>query len=47
MLVDTRRTPRSAFAYVRRHVMASGKRIMAMATNASVKTVRSEMEARL
>ena len=47
LIVDARMTPRSAFAYVRRHVMASGKRIMAMATNASVKTVRSEMEARL
>ena len=47
MLVDTRRTPRSAFAYVRRHVMASGKRIMAMATDAGAKTVRKEMEARL
>ena len=47
MLVDTRRTPRSAFAYVRRHVIASGKRIMAIATDAGAKTVRKEMEARL
>ena len=47
LVVDDRRTPRSAFAYVRRHVTASGRRIMAMATNADARTVRKEMEARL
>lgn len=40
-------TPRSAFSYVRRHVISTGKKIMAMATGGDAKTVRREMEARL
>ena len=40
-------TPRSAFSYVRRHVMSTGKVIMAMATGANAKTVRREMETKL
>ena len=40
-------TPRSVFSYVRRHVISTGKMIMAMATGGDAKTVRREMEARL
>ena len=47
LVVGDRGTPRSAFSYVRRHVEAAGKPVMAMATGAGAKTVRSEMEARL
>ena len=47
LILDTCRTPRAAFAYVRRHMASTGKSVMAMATDASAKTVRSEMEARL
>ena len=46
-ILDTRRTPRSVFAYVRRHMEAAGKSVMAMATDAGAKTIRREMEARL
>jgi hypothetical protein len=46
LVVGAKDTPRSAFAYVRRHVSAAGKPIMAMATDADAKTVREEMEAR-
>jgi len=47
LIVGSKDTPRSAFAYVRRHVSAAGKPIMAMATSADAKTVREEMEASL
>ena len=47
LAVGAKGTPRSAFAYVRRHVSSVGKPIMAMATGADAKTVREEMEARL
>ena len=47
LVVGTNTTPRSAFRYVRRHVAASNKPIMAIATDASAKTLRKEMEARI
>jgi len=47
LIVGAKDTPRSAFAYVRRHVSAAGKPIMAMATSADAKTIRAEMEASL
>ena len=47
MLVGAKGTPRSSFAYVKRHVSSAGKPMMAMATDADAKTVRAEMEARL
>ena len=47
LVVGERGTPRSAFSYVRRHVSSAGMPVMAMATDASAKTVRHEMEARL
>ena len=40
-------TPRSQFGYVRRHVSSTEKPIMAMATGANAKVVRTEMEARI
>jgi len=42
--VGSGKTPRSAFSYVRRHVLSSGKLIMAMASGGDAKTVRREME---
>ena len=47
LVIGTGTTPRSAFRYVRRHVAASGKPMMAIATDASAKTLRGEMEARI
>ena len=42
--VGSGKTPRSAFSYVRRHVLSSGKLIMAMASGGDARTVRREME---
>ena len=47
LVVGARGTPRSAFSYARRHMAAAGKPVMAMATGATAKTVRGEMEERL
>ncbi len=47
LVVGENATPRGAFRYVRRHVASSGKPIMAIATGASAKTLRNEMEARI
>ena len=44
LLVGAGRTPRTVFAYARRHLKASGKPVLAIATDAKVKTVRKEME---
>ena len=44
LLVGTGRTPRRMFAYARRHLKASGKPVLAIATDAKAKTVRREME---
>ncbi len=44
LLVGVGTTPRSAFAFARRHLEASGKPVMAVATGARSKTVRSDME---
>lgn len=42
--VGDRTTTRRVFAYARRHMKASGKTIMAIATGAKAKVVREEME---
>ncbi len=44
--LGTSRTKRSWFGYVRRHVEAAGKPLLAIATNASAKIVRKEMDAK-
>ena len=44
LLVGAGRTPRTVFAYARRHLKASGKLVLAIATGAGVKTIRREME---
>lgn len=45
LMVGADRTPRSWFGYVRRHVEAAGKPMLAIATDASTGIVRSEMDA--
>ena len=44
LLVGTGRTPRTVFAYARRHLKASGKTVFAIATGAGAKIIRREME---
>jgi len=44
LLVGTGRTPRTVFAYARRHLKASGKTVIAIATGAKANTIRKEME---
>lgn len=44
VLVADGRTSRRAFAFARRHLEASGKQVMAIATGASAKCVRRDME---
>ena len=44
LFVGTGSTSRRVFAYARRHLKASGKPVIAIATGASAKTVRAEME---
>ena len=44
LLVGAGKTPRSVFAYARRHLKASGRPVLAIATDANAKTVRKEME---
>ena len=46
LMVGTARTPRSWFNYVRRHVETVGKPMLAIATDASARTVRREMDAK-
>ena len=45
LMVGASRTPRSWFRYVCRHVETVGKPILAIATDASVRVVRAEMDA--
>ena len=44
LLVGDGTTPRSAYAYARRHLKSSGKAVLAVATGAKAKAVRAEME---
>ena len=44
LLVGAGSTTRRAFAFARRHLEASGKPVMAIATGASAKSVRADME---
>jgi hypothetical protein len=44
LLAGAGRTPRTLFAYARRHLKASEKPVLAIATGADAKTVRREME---
>jgi len=44
LLVGAGGTPRSSFAFARRHLEACGKPVMAVATGAKAKIVRSDME---
>ena len=44
--IGTNRTKRSWFGYVRRHVESADKPIMAIATDASAKIIRKEMDAK-
>ena len=44
LLVGAGSTPRSSFAFARRHLETSGKPVMAVATGAKAKVVRSDME---
>jgi hypothetical protein len=43
-MVGDGKTPRRAFAFARRHLKASGRLVMAVATESSAKRVRSDME---
>ena len=43
-LMFTGSTPRSSFAFARRHLEAGGKPVMAVATGAKARVVRSDME---
>lgn len=47
LIVGSSSTPRSWFGYVRRHVEAAGKPMVAIATDARAKVIRAEMEAKL
>ena len=44
LMVGCGGTPRSAFAFARRHLQSAGKPVMAIATGAKAKAVRSDME---
>ena len=44
LMVGAGKTPRSAFAFARRHLKSSGKLVMAIATDSSPKRVRKDME---
>ena len=44
LMVGAGKTPRSAFAFARRHLKSSGKLVMAIAVDASPKRVRKDME---
>ena len=44
LLVGDGKTPRRAFAFARRHLRDSGKRVMAIATGAGAKRVKADME---
>ncbi len=44
LIVGDGKTPRSAFAFARRHLRAAGKRLMAITTDSSAKRVRADME---
>lgn len=44
LMVGEGKTPRRAFAFARRHLRASGKLVMAVATESAAKRVRSDME---
>ena len=44
LMVGAGSTPRSSFAFARRHLESSGKPVMAVATGAKAKVVRSDME---
>ena len=46
LLIGAARTPRSWFGYVRRHVEAAGKPMVAIATDARAKVIRAEMESK-
>ena len=47
MMVGSALTPRSWFGYVRRHVEAANKPMVAIATDARAKVIRAEMESKL
>lgn len=44
LMVGSGRTPRSSFAFARRHLKQSGKLVMAVAADSSAKRVRKDME---
>ena len=44
LMVGAGKTPRSAFAFARRHLKSSGKLVMAIAADSSPKRVRKDME---
>ena len=44
LMVGSGRTPRSSFAFARRHLRQSGKLVMAIAVDSSAKRVRKDME---
>ena len=44
LMVGSGRTPRSSFAFARRHLKQSGKIVMAIAADSSAKMVRKDME---
>ena len=44
LVVGSGRTPRSSFAFARRHLKQSGKLVMAIAVDSSAKMVRKDME---
>ena len=44
LMVGAGTTPRSSFAFARRHLKSSGKLVMAIAAGASAKRVRKDME---
>ncbi len=46
LILGSKHTPRSWFGYVRRHVEAAKKPMVAIATGASAKVIRTEMEAK-
>ena len=44
LMVGSGRTPRSSFAFARRHLLPSGKLVMAIAADSSAKIVRKDLE---
>ena len=44
LMIGSGRTPRSSFAFARRHLKPSGKLVMAIAAGAGSKRVRRDME---